>query len=113
MRYSTEEQLHEIMMRGHQRQHRRGNRVTGLLSGAAACLAIMSAAAVSFFSGAETTYISDSVYGAFLLSSRSGSYVLCGVIAFVCGSLITVLCIRAKRKQDAEKAEDNRRRDIK
>ena len=105
MRYSTDDQLQEVMRRKRQRRNRRGRQITGLLSGTAACLAIASAAVVSVFSGADTAYVADSAYGAFLLSSRSGSYVLCGVIAFVCGSLITVLCVRGKRKQDAEQAE--------
>ena len=108
MRYSTEDLLQEIMLRKRRFQRRRGNQITGFLSGAAACLAIASAAAVSIFSGSETTCVSGSAYGAFLMDSRSGSYVLCGVIAFVCGSLITVLCIRAKRRQDKVKAEDNK-----
>ena len=108
MRYSTEDQLREIMRRKLQRQRCRSNQIAGFLSCAAACLAIASAAAISIFSGSETTCVSGSAYGAFLMDSRSGSYVLCGVIAFVCGSLITVLCIRAKRRQDKEKAEDNK-----
>ena len=105
MRYSTDDQLQEVMRRKRQRRKRRGRQITGFLSGTAACLAIASAAVVSVFSGADTAYVADSAYGAFLLSSRSGSYVLCGVIAFMCGSLITVLCVRRKRKQDAEQAE--------
>ena len=105
MRYSTDDQLQEIMRRKKQRRNRRSRQITGLLSGAAACLAVASAAVVSVFSGLGTSYVADSAYGAFLLSSRSGSYVLCGVIAFVCGSLITVLCVRRKRKQDEEQAK--------
>ena len=105
MRYSAEDQLREIMLRKRRRSCRRSRQITKHLTGAAACLVIASAAAVSFFCGSGTPYIADNAYGAFLLSSKSGSYVLCGMIAFVCGSLITALCIRSKRKQDAEKAE--------
>ena len=105
MRYSTDDQLQEVMRRKKLCRNRRSRQITNLLSGTAACLAVASAAVVSVFSGSEASYVADSAYGAFLLSSRSGSYVLCGGIAFVCGSLITVLCVRGKRKQDAEQAE--------
>lgn len=105
MRYSTEDQLREIMLRKRRCQRRQSRQITTCLSGAAACLVIAFAAVVSVFSGSETAFVADSAYGAFLLSSRSGSYVLCGIIAFVCGSLITILCIRSKRKQDREKEE--------
>lgn len=105
MRYSTDDQLQEVMRRKKRRKRRRDRQITGILSGTAACIVIASAAVVSIFSRPKTAYVADSAYGAFLLSSRSGSYVLCGVIAFVCGSLITILCVRRKRKQDAELAE--------
>lgn len=105
MRYSAEDQLQIIMLRKRQLRRRRSSQITGFLSGAATCLAVTAVAAVSVFSGAATSYVSDSAYGAFLLSSKSGSYVLCGVIAFVCGALITVLCVRGKRKQDEEQTE--------
>ena len=105
MRYSAEDQLREVMRRKNLHLHRRDSRITGLLSGIAVCLATAAAAVVSGFSGSEAFFAPDFAYGAFLLSSRSGSYVLCSVIAFVCGSLITVVCIRRKRKQDAAQAE--------
>ena len=104
MRYSTEEQLQRIKLRTRQRRSRQSRQTTALLSGAAVCLTAASAAALSVFSGSEASYVAGSAYGAFLLSSRSGSYVLCGMIAFVCGSAFTILCIRRKRKQD-EKTE--------
>ena len=110
MRYSVEDQLREVMQRKDLRRNRSNKQITGGLSAAAACLAVTIAAFLSFFSGSETTSVSDSAYGAFLLSSKSGSYVLCGVIAFVCGALITLLCIRRKQKQDAEKAKEIERR---
>ena len=105
MRYSAEDQLREVMRRKNLHLRRRDSRITGLLSGIAVCLATAAAAVVSGFSGSEAFFAPDFAYGAFLLSSRSGSYVLCGVIAFVCGSLITVLCVRRKRKQDEEQAK--------
>ena len=109
MRYSTEEQMREIMVRKARRQRRRGRQTTLVLSGVQVCLAAACIAAVAAFSGAEAPYLSESAYGAFLLSSGTGSYVLCGVIAFVCGSLFTAACIRRKRREDEEKNEMRKR----
>ena len=105
MRYSTDDQLQEVMRRKNLRRRSRNRQITEFLSGAAVCLAVATAAVISAFAGAESSFVFDSAYGAFLLSSKSGSYVLCSVIAFVCGSLITVMCVRRKRKQDTEQAE--------
>lgn len=39
------------------------------------------------------------VYGTILLGGGAGGYVLAGVIAFMAGVVVTVLCIRAQRKR--------------
>ena len=106
MRYNAEEQLQKVMQRKGMYQSRKSRHLSECLAVAAVCLVIGFAAVLSGFSASEASNVADSAYGAFLLSSNSGSYVLCGVVAFVCGCVITLLCVRSRQRQDAGKPEE-------
>ena len=74
-----------------------------------ACLALLAAliSAFSALAGAGSAACGG-MGGAMLLYEDAGGYVLVGVAAFTAAVLITVACIRIKRRSPgAEKKEDN------
>ena len=68
------------------------------LSGTAAMLTIALVAVFHGFTGSGAGEIEESFYGAFLLSQSAGGYVLAGVIAFLLGAVVTLLCIRSQKR---------------
>jgi hypothetical protein len=99
VRYDTDQALSEVLRRRTvQIEKQNERRVTQGLSGAAAVLTIALVAVIHGFTGSGAGEIEESFYGAFRLSQAAGGYVLAGVIAFILGAVVTLICIRGQKR---------------
>ena len=101
MKYTEQEQLNEILLRGEMLRHRKDRNVTRGLSASVAVLFFALAGCIGTLGG-RGILESRTDYGSFLLSAETGGYVLTAVIAFVAGVITAVLVQRyrkAKQKQ--------------
>ena len=97
MKYTEQEQLDEILLRGEKLRHRKDRNVTKGLSTSVAVLFFALAGCIGTFGG-KGVLESRTDYGSFLLSAETGGYVLTAVIAFVAG-VITAVLIKKYREQ--------------
>lgn len=95
---TTDERMNALLLRTRVLRRRRENRLIAALSGmgvlCAACLAGLLEA------GRPGNTAFSALYGAALLYSEAGGYVLVGVITFVLGAAITGFCLWRKHKDD-------------
>ena len=98
MKYTEQEQLNEILLRGERLRRRKDRNVTRGLSTSVAVLFFALAACIGTFGG-KGVLESRTDYGSFLLSAETGGYVLTAVIAFVAGIITAVLIRRSKRRE--------------
>ena len=97
MKYTEQEQLDEILLRGEKLRYRKDRNVTRGLSTSVAVLFFALAACIGTLGG-KGVLESRTDYGSFLLSAETGGYVLTAVIAFVAG-VITAVLIKKYREQ--------------
>ena len=93
----TEARLREIRSRTKQYRKKYENR---LLTCLAMCNLILFAGIGVLFrsvQGPGTVAVADA-YGTVLLRDGAGGYVVIGIVAFVAGVALTVICIRLKKK---------------
>lgn len=83
------------------RQKREKNRDAGLFSVCCALCVCLAGLFRVLTDGGGTGHV-PGFYGSALLYGDAGGYVLAGVLSFSAGVVITVLCIRCKKKQDQE-----------
>ncbi len=98
MKYDPDVRFDEIMRRGQRLVKIRRQRITILLFSAASFLLVFSGKCILTFSQSQKVPITDSYYGAFLLTPQAGGYVLIGVIAFALGAVFTLLCKHLSKK---------------
>lgn len=94
MRYDPDEALRLTLERASRLRERRRKRQKAVLSlgaGGCACAILAFGYALAAQGGVSLT---EADFGAFLLPSNAGSYILAGVVAFAAGVAITLLCIR-------------------
>ena len=103
MKYTEQEQLDEILLRGERLRRRKDRNVTRGLSGSAAVLFFALAACIGTLGG-KGVLESRTDYGSFLLSAETGGYVLTAVIAFAAG-VITAVLIKRYRKSKQKQIE--------
>ena len=90
MRYDTDTALKLTLRRAAALRYRPRGRI--LSAGTGVCGCAMAALICALVSRRGVT-LGASDFGAFLLPSQAGSYVLAGVLAFAAGVLVTLLCI--------------------
>ena len=111
MKYNTEQALSEVLRRRTvQIERKRERRKTRGLAGATAALFVILIAAVQGLAGILPGEYSESVYGAFRLSQSAGGYVLAGVIAFVLGAALTLVCLRSRNRMKGPDPPDRHER---
>ena len=103
MKYTEQEQLSEILLRGEKLRCRKDRNVTRGLSTSVAVLFLALAGCIGTLGG-KGVLESRTDYGSFLLSAETGGYVLTAVIAFVMGVITTVL-IKRYRKSNQKQLE--------
>lgn len=94
MRYDPDEALHLALERAarlRDRRRRRQRTALSLGAGGCACALLGFGYALAAAGGVSLT---EADFGAFLLPSNAGSYILAGVLAFAAGVVVTLLCIR-------------------
>ena len=110
---SSEELLAGIRRREATLRIRRQRQGIGELSALSMLLTVALALCFTTVRGAAPTSTAQTGYGSILLGEGAGGYVLAGVLAFMAGVIITVLCIRWRRKQnkiqDKQTKEDEER----
>ena len=98
MKYTSEEALAEIMQRRDRIVRRRTRRACQALAGAACLLTVVLLVVIGMLPGRSGQASAESVYGSFLLSAEAGGYVLAAVIAFALGVLVTLFCLKRRKK---------------
>ena len=114
MQYTFDEALQETLRRAGALKKRRFKAQTRALSAAIVVLLGSVLAIGAGYMTPQSPVIGDLDYGAFLLPSEAGGYILAAVAAFVIGVLVTLLCIhlrgaepqrgRTEREQDGTDA---------
>lgn len=107
MKYSLEQSLHELSARSRRLRRKRKRESLGALSAASLVLFAALIVSVRTVAGRLGPGAESSVLGAFVLPNAAGGYILAGVIAFVLGVIITLVCIRYKTKSDKISETDN------
>ena len=102
MKYTKQEQLNEILIRGEKMRQRKDKNMFRVLYATAALLFISLVGIIGILGGGIVLE-SGTAYGSFLLSAEIGGYVLVAVLAFVTG-IITAIVITRRIKN--EKNED-------
>ena len=94
MRYGTEEALRETLARATVLRRKSFQRRQGALAvGTGGCVCALLALGYSLAARSGVA-LQEADYGAFLLPSRAGVFVLVSVLAFAAGVLVTLLCLR-------------------
>ena len=100
MQYTVDEALRETLRRSDVLKKRRRRMQTGALSAGVVVLLGAVLTVGAGLTAGQASVIGRSAYGAFLLPSEAGGYILAGVAAFVVGVLVTLLCIRFRGEGD-------------
>jgi len=99
MKYSKEEALAEVRKREEKLREKRFRRQMPLLSGAGlAFAAALTVVLFSFHNESQGGVTAGMDYGTMLLNDGIGVYVLIAAAAFMAGVVITVLCLRYRRR---------------
>ncbi len=99
MKYTSDEAMERILRRGREIRSERDRRTTRILGGVSAALFTALIAVLVMMPGKSHAEAGSSVFGAFLLPSEAGGYVIAAVIAFALGIVITILAIRYRNNR--------------
>ena len=95
MRYDADEALRKTLERAsalRKRSRRRREIALSAISGSCLCALL----ALGFAAASQGAALAEADYGAFLLPSQVGGYVLAGVLAFALGVLVTLACLHRR-----------------
>ena len=106
---TAEERVAALHTRMAALRERRERRKTAALSAGCAGLTVCLAALI--FGRSHPGGTAGAYTGATMLFEDAGGYVLAAVLAFMLGVIITVLCIRFRRKHESEQADTKKERD--
>lgn len=111
MKYTEQEQLQQILLRGEQLRRRKDLRALKGLSAAAG--ALLCALAVCIGALGRTGFAeARTVYGSFLLSPETGGYVLVAVLAFAVGIVVAAIIHRRRGRQKPKDFFTDKENDI-
>ncbi len=97
--YDTAERVRRVKLRAKRLRRERENLLIGVLSAASAVLIFLMGAAYTM-AGLGHGGTVTGFYGTMLLREGAGGYVLAGVLSFVAGVAVTMLCIRCRKKNE-------------
>lgn len=100
MKYTPDEALSQILRRSERIALRRKRRSCQRLGGICSALLAVLALGITVMPEKLSVTSAGSVYGSFLLSREAGGYVLIGLIAFVLGVAVTLLCLHYRKNQN-------------
>ena len=105
MKYSLDDALNEIGRRKKEMIRRKKLRQIGILSVLAVLnLVLLSAVLYHVISPLDIDG-SYSVYGSLMLPEKAGGYIIVGVLCFIAAVILTLLCIKWKKKDDFKESE--------
>ncbi len=102
MKYSTDEALREVYKRSDRLIRKRERRIRNVMCALSVFLFTGMIAIIANLAGTPGAEGVQSVYGAFMLSSDAGAYVLVAIIAFMLGIAVT-LATRGYRSDHKDK----------
>lgn len=98
MKYTKEKALKEIQRRAKAIRQKQDRKITNILA-TTACISLTALfAVIGVFAGSEIT-IAQTEYGALILSSEAGGFLLTAVVGFTLGVLVTIGVKRLKKKK--------------
>jgi hypothetical protein len=98
VKYSREEKIKRIRRReSAYRDKKESKKLSSLGMTTAILLCSVVGLVVEMSDRPSRIIIAGNGYGAMLVNSGAGGYILAGVIAFMAGVIITVLCVRHRR----------------
>ena len=100
MKYSLDDAVNEIGRRKKEMIHRKQRRQIGILTVLTVLNVFLLAAALYRYISPIDIDGSYSGYGSFLLPEEAGGYIIVGVLCFIAAVILTLLCIRWKKKKD-------------
>ena len=95
--YDTAERLRRVKLRARELRCNKENRLLGGLSAVCVVLLVSITGVIGIMTGGAPGMVSG-FYGATLLYDDAGAYVLVGMLAFVAGVIVTMLCLRYRGK---------------
>ena len=103
--YDTEKRVELVKKRVHEKYRRKMRRGIRRLSALCAALSAFLVGTVHTVARPDAI-TARGMYGSILLHEDAGGYVLVGVISFSTAVMITVLCIRLREENTADKARE-------
>lgn len=100
MKCTTDQALSEILRRSGRITERRNRRAFRIYATASGVLLAASIALITLLPGWTKTEAERTFFGAFLLPSEAGGYVLAGVLAFALGVAVTILCLYLRKRSE-------------
>ncbi len=97
MKYTTKEALKEIKRRAKVIRQKRDKRITNILATSVTLSLIALFAVIGEVSSSEVSGMQNA-YGSFILSAKTGGYILVAVLGFVAGVSITLMVKYLKKK---------------
>ena len=105
MKYTSKEAFEEIKRRGRHLKYEHEVRIARLTGAISCATAVALLGSISVFSGSLMNSDASKHYGSFLLSAKSGIYVLLAVVFFVLGAS-TILAIEHFMKKKGFDSEN-------
>lgn len=103
---TTDERIAELGRRVRIQKRKSENRLLASLSAVSVMLFACLVGLSGIYGGGHRSSV-QGLYGSTLLYEGAGAYVLVGVVAFAAAVVITVLCIRHRKKQKEKIYKDN------
>ncbi len=91
--------MREVSARSRRLRKKHSTETLGALTAATLALFVGLVVSVSAAAGPPEAGGEISVFGAFVLPSAAGGYILAGVIAFALGAVFTLLCISIRKRK--------------
>ena len=96
---SQEERLRQLHARAEELTEQKERRTLNALRAASVFLFVCLTGVISVLSGLQNEAGPEGYTGSSLLDSNAGGYVLVAVLSFAAAVLITVICIKRKKKE--------------
>ena len=106
--YDTATRVEMVKKRIRQRQREMEKHRIFVFSAICVLLSAALAGSMGIFTGAEQIVI-PGLYGSILLHENAGGYVLVGVISFTAAVIITVLCIKYRKRNKTNDSLEHKR----
>ena len=103
MKYNTDDAMKEVLRRSELLIKKQHQKKLYLLSASSIMMFLALVMIIPLFSGGGTPEVMGTVYGSYLLPAEAGGYVITAVIAFIIGTVTTLLCLRYKKNHKKRK----------